>query len=622
MVEIEFNYQQTKIVIQSFLTDTLQVAINKFIEKSKLNLNNIYFLSNGKNVKKTDKIESIISNLEWKNKKMVILVVDISTTTTKIKSIKSKDIICPKCKELCQYEIKDHRIKLFNCKNGHIVDNIRLNEFDASQSIDMSQIKCDKCKSKTKYDTYNNQFFICINCKMNLCPLCKQKHDQKHSIIDYDMKNYRCNKHNEETLIKYCEKCKLDLCLSCGSEHKNHKIKSYEDKLIDINILKKNFNTFKSELDKFKNNLEEIIQKYKKISEKMDIFYKINNDIINNYEYFEENKKRNYFSLLNLHAFNNFINKEIFKIKYDYKYGNNLNRMLYLYSELCDENVEIELNYKPNNDKEKNKEKVRIFGAKFINNNIYKCRILYKNKKYELKEFFEDIDPYYDRKDTIKFVLKGVNNITDMSDMFNECYLLSALPDIEKWDTSNVINMSNTFAKCRSLSSMPDISKWDTSNDIDMSYMFSGCNQMKSLIVLSNWNTSNVTNMSGLFYECNLLEFLPDISKWDVSNVNNMSYMFARCKSLCSLPDLSKCNTSNATDMSYMFYECNSLKKLPDLSKWDTSHATDLSWMFCECNSLSSLPDFSKWDTTNATCKTSMFKGLSKSVKIPSNFKE
>ena len=53
--------------------------------------------------------------------------------------------------------------------------------------------------------------FLCLKCNMNLCPLCKSLHDKTHSIINYDNKNYICNKHNEK-FVKYCEECKIDLC--------------------------------------------------------------------------------------------------------------------------------------------------------------------------------------------------------------------------------------------------------------------------------------------------------------------------------------------------------------------------------------------------------------------------
>ena len=619
MVEIEFNYLQTRTKIQASLNDSFKSAITKFIDKTKLNLKDIYFLYNGNLLNDKDIIKNRISRTDKQNKKLIILVMDTNNPIENDEQInKSKNVICSKCKEPCKYNIKDYRIKLFDCKNGHIYDNIKLTEFINTQKEDMSKIKCDICKNKTRADSYKHTFFFCIKCKMNLCPLCRNNHDKSHDIIDYDDKNYKCNEHNE-SFNKYCENCKVDLCLYCISEHKKHKIVAYEDKLIDTKVLIKSMDDLKNAIKKFKDNLDEIINKFKKIIESIDAFYNINNDIV---KYYEKYKPRNYFSLLNLQNIKVLINKEINKIKYDYNYGYNLNRMLYLYNELNDENTEIELNYNPNNDKENNKEKLRIFGNKFVINNIYKCKILYKNEKYELKKYFEKIDSSYDHKNPIKFKLKGVNNITNMTEMFNECYLLSSLPDISKWDTSNVTNMSCAFAKCKSLNSFPDISKWNTKNVIDMSYMFRGCNSITSLTDLSNWDTSNVTNLSGVFYECNSLSSLPDLAKWNISNVNDMRYMFAKCKSLSSLPDLSKCNTINVTDMSYMFYGCNKLKKLPDLAKWNTVNATNLSYMFCECNSLSSLPDIDKWNTNKAACLISMFKGCDKSLKIPSKFNQ
>ena len=36
---------------------------------------------------------------------------------------------------------------------------------------------------------YNNELFICLNCNINLCPLCKSKHKKEHKIINYELKN-------------------------------------------------------------------------------------------------------------------------------------------------------------------------------------------------------------------------------------------------------------------------------------------------------------------------------------------------------------------------------------------------------------------------------------------------
>ena len=59
-----------------------------------------------------------------------------------------------------------------------------------------------------------------------------------------------------------------------------------------------------------------------------------------------------------------------------------------------------------------------------------------------------------------------------MSEMFYNCWLLSSLPDISKWNTNNVKDMGGMFYYCSSLSSLPDISKWNTNNLKYMSWLF------------------------------------------------------------------------------------------------------------------------------------------------------
>jgi len=116
---------------------------------------------------------------------MRILVYDSDMEKSKNEnSKKPKNIICPKCKENIKMDIKDFKINLYECKNGHEIKNILLNEFDETQSIELDKIICDTCKIKDKSKTYNNEFFKCLKCNKNLCPLCKSKHDNKHEIID------------------------------------------------------------------------------------------------------------------------------------------------------------------------------------------------------------------------------------------------------------------------------------------------------------------------------------------------------------------------------------------------------------------------------------------------------
>ena len=165
--------------------------------------------------------------------------------------------------------------------------------------------------------------------------------------------------------------------------------------------------------------------------------------------------------------------------------------------------------YKPD---ENNDEKVKILDRYFIKKNKDKAKIIYKNKIYELKEYFEDIDTNYNHKDLIKIKIIFIHNIINMSYMFYDCYTLISLYDNN--EISNIkIYITNSycmFVRCNLLISLPDISKW---------------------------NTSNVKNMNFMFYECNSLISLPDISNWNLSRVISMSHMFCGCKSLISLPD-------------------------------------------------------------------------------------
>ena len=91
----------------------------------------------------------------------------------------------------------------------------------------------------------------------------------------------------------------------------------------------------------------------------------------------------------------------------------------------------------------------------------------------------------------------NVDNIVDMSSMFENCEFLESINGIEYWNTSNVGDMSAMFSGCTSLTSL-DLSNWDTSNVDGMTDMFSRCSSLTSLD-LSNWDTSSVTSTNLIF---------------------------------------------------------------------------------------------------------------------------
>ena len=171
----------------------------------------------------------------------------------------------------------DYKIKLYDCKNGHNMENILLEEYENTQKIDTSKIICNICN---KINLYNNEFYVCNRCKKNICQLCKSNHAKNHNINKYEQKEYICEIH-KELYVKYCNTCKIIICLSCYNKHIKHEIISYKDIIPNLDELKNKMIKLKDSIDIFKSDIKIIINK---VREGIDIYYNINNNIINNYE--------------------------------------------------------------------------------------------------------------------------------------------------------------------------------------------------------------------------------------------------------------------------------------------------------------------------------------------------
>ena len=229
---------------------------------------------------------------------------------------------------------------------------------------------------------------------------------------------------------------------------------------------------------------------------------------------------------------------------------------------LEEEDDEVLIIIKP---KKNYKDKIRIFGENFVNNNQDKSKIIYKNKVYELKEYFDDIDKNYKHKDNIIFKLKGINNITDMSYMFADCdniislYIISINKNFNKPEEKNgTVSMINPSI---SLSS-----EYDPFN-VYGGGGFSEDDKSKPSIDLSSVSKSIDSNPDELK---DIFPFANSLTILKTDNVINMSYMFSGCSSLISLPFLSQLITSKVTNMSNMFRGCISIESFPDISKWNT----------------------------------------------------
>ena len=62
----------------------------------------------------------------------------------------SKFIICPKCKENSRIIINNYKFNFNGCKNGHIINNILINDFKTTQVINERKIFCKICNKINK----------------------------------------------------------------------------------------------------------------------------------------------------------------------------------------------------------------------------------------------------------------------------------------------------------------------------------------------------------------------------------------------------------------------------------------------------------------------------------------
>ncbi len=295
MALVEFAYNGDKTFIQCKIDETMEEIIKSFLSKTEIKYENVYFLYDGKMLTEENLSFNEIANELDKNRKQMNIVVndkDVSPYNTFLK--KSEYIICPECKELILISIKNHKICLSECKNGHKFEDIPFKDFEQTQYIDESKIKCDKCK-RNKNEVYQNLLYICLTCKINLCPLCKCVHDQSHFFIDYEQKDFICHSHLDNYTF-CCSDCKKDICALCEIEHKGHKIITYGSIISDKDDLVKNLNNSKKVIIEFKEHIDAIISKLNEVVQNIEDYFNAYSNIINNFNV----RNKNYYILQNI----------------------------------------------------------------------------------------------------------------------------------------------------------------------------------------------------------------------------------------------------------------------------------------------------------------------------------
>ena len=616
-VKIIINYKGIITTALCSIDDKIEDIFKTIENNIQKKTNELFFCYNGIVIDINKKFSEIINKIDKERKEMDIIAFNIQSTIIDDKYIQSKDIICPKCNESILININEYKINIYSCKNGHEKKNIKFSEFEDIQKINLSKIICEKCRVNNMGNTYNNEFFRCLKCNINICPLCKSCHDNNHNIIEYNKMNYICNIHNE-IYIKYCKRCRKNMCKLCEKDHYNHEKIYYENILTNENRI----NELKDYVGKLKNEIKDIIFKLNNLLINMDQYYEISNKIINN-------TNRNYEILVNKNEFmkyNNIIINDIKniidhndiedKIKdiiniYNKMNLNNKNKDInnpenYVIAEVKIKNEDINKNIRIINSYEQAaRENNWGFEKKCQNEKEIKdnCEILINNKliKFNYYHKFNKEGNY-----TIQYSFK--QNLKNINHLFYGCESLTNI-DLSKFNTQNVINMRSIFCDCKSLIKI-NLSNLNTQNVIYMYGIFSGCESLIN-INLSDFKTENVIDMSYMFYECKSLINI-NLFTFNTQNVTDMSYMFSGCISLINI-NLFNFNTQNVTDMSYMFSGCESLTNI-NLFNFKTENVTNMRRMFNRCKSLTNI-NLSDFNTQKVTKMSDIFYGCTSLTK-------
>ena len=391
MSEVIFVYNGNSIGIQTQQNEILINVIDRFCIKGNINKEKVYFLNDGKILNENITIDKIKLNNE--NKK-IILVYDNNNINNNNSLKRSNEIICPECYKNIFIEIYNYKIKLKNCINKHN-KILLMNEFEDSQIINLSKIICKSCKINNMGNTYNNIFYKCLNCKIEICPICYSNHNKEHKIINYNEKNNICDIHYDN-YENYCIDCNKNICLKCFEDHNNHNIEYFGKLYISEDKIKEEEKELRNIIDRMNEDIEKIKLKLDIVKNNIEKYYEIKK-IINEKNY------RNYEMLLNKKEINkNNIKDDIKEIINDDNINNKFKKIIDIYNKM-EYLDEIIIRYKIN----KNEKEIKIFDNKFINNNKDKCKIIYEEKEYEIKERWNIDDKI--KKEILEIKLKAIN---------------------------------------------------------------------------------------------------------------------------------------------------------------------------------------------------------------------
>lgn len=158
---------------------------------------------------------------------------------------------------------------------------------------------------------------------------------------------------------------------------------------------------------------------------------------------------------------------------------------------------------------------------------------------------------YFHKLTQVIFPNKGNSVAISMKDIFNDCYSLKTIVNLDKF--SNITNLASAFYNCSGLTSIT-FSASANSNSIDCSNTFYGNTKLVTVHNFDKFN--NISDLNSLFYNCEKLDSIA-FSSTGHKNALTARNSFMSCSSLRKIVNFEK--FTNVTDISFAFYNCNKL---------------------------------------------------------------
>ena len=315
------------------------------------------------------------------------------------------------------------------------------------------------------------------------------------------------------------------------------------------------------------------------IVEKTKIEKKTNNDIIENFEKFDEVFIEN--------------KQNVIEKKYSKQIEEKLNKdLIYLVKkEDIDNNGEVQILGE------------HLKGEDFVKLNKDKSYLIINGKKEEL---------------CYKYKLKeGINRIeivmnesaTNFRAMFKYCTSLIDISALKNWDVKNLTCLSCSFRGCTSLQDISPLKFWNINNVTDLNACLEGDSALTDLSPLENWDVCKVNLMQGTFAHCTSLSDISPLKNWKVGNVKTFQMLFEGCKNLKDISPLKNWNVESVTNFNKLFMNCSSLNDITPLTNWDVSQGISFESVFKNCFILKDIYPIQNWKVANGKMFNNIFEG-------------